>query len=229
MGKLTLMTYNIRHGAGMDDFWDISRPIDVVRKVRPDVLCLQEVDRHTGRSFGADEPAMMGHVLRPLSNWEFVKSLDFDGGEYGNAILSCEKAVSVRRFSFPGKNETRTMIACEFAAYTVCTAHLSLHDEFRMKSLDTFRELAATAEKPIFFTGDWNSKPDSAFIEAVGRELVFLSDPSVLTCHAASPTVCIDYIAVARRFADRVKLVSAQVLDEREASDHRPVVVTCEV
>ena len=226
---LTLMTYNIRHGAGMDDRWDLSRPISVVKKVRPDVLCLQEVDRFTGRSFGADEPAMMGHILHPLCHWQFVKSFDFGGGEYGNAVLSCVEPADVRRYLFPGKNEPRTMILCDFGEYAVCTAHLSLHDEFRMKSADAFAEIASACDKPVFFTGDWNSRPDSDFIKTVSGNLVFLSDPSVNTCNAAEPSVCIDYIAVDRRHASLIRLVSAEVLDEPEASDHRPVVVKVEL
>ena len=226
---LTIMTYNIKHGAGMDDFWDISRPIAVAKKVRPDVLCLQEVDRFTGRSFGADEPAMMGHILRPLYHWQFVKSLDFNGGEYGNAILSCAEPSDVKRYAFPGLHEQRTMIQCDFGDYAVCTAHLSLHDEFRMKSAETFAEIAATCDKPVFFTGDWNATPDSEFIKAVSKDLVFLSDISVFTCHAAAPNMCIDYIAVDRRHASSLRLISAEVLNEPEASDHRPVVVKVEL
>lgn len=226
---LTLMTYNIRHGAGMDNTWDISRQVAAVRKVNPDVLCLQEVDRHTKRSFGADEPAMLAHLLAPLSNWEFVKSIDFQGGEYGNAILSAETPLGVRRIPLPEPHEPRSMVVCEYGAFSVCNTHLSLYGDCRMATLDVFRELARTAKKPVFFAGDWNSSPKSPFIRALAEDLVFLSDTNAPTCHAESPRTCIDYIAVDRRHAGMVKVLSAEVPDEPLASDHRPVVVKLEL
>lgn len=226
MNQFKIMTYNIRHGSGMDDRWDISRTVDTVRRCAPDILCLQEVDRFTGRSFGADEPAMMAAMLDPLRYWEFVKSIDFGGGEYGNAVLSREKPLSVRRFALPGVNEARSLIACEFARYTVCTMHCSLHEEARMESVGTVASLAASADKPLFITGDWNAKPDSPFLAAVREHFTLLSDPSVLTCHAAVPDMCIDYVAVDTAHASSVEVLSAEVVAEPLASDHRPVLVS---
>ena len=74
-GELKLMSYNIRGGLGMDDFWDLGRSISVVKKVRPDVLCLQEVDLGTSRAYGVNEPQAMGHILRPIWRWSFSKTM----------------------------------------------------------------------------------------------------------------------------------------------------------
>ncbi len=227
--QLTIMTYNIRHGAGMDNRWNPARPADVVRKFEPDVLCLQEVDRHTGRSFGADEPAMLAHFLEPLGHWAFVKSIDYEGGEYGNALLAREEAISIIRSPLPGVNEGRSVIACEFEPYAVATLHASLHDETRLQSVDTLVRLSRTFDKPLFITGDWNATPDSPFLAAMRDTFEILSPTEFGTCPANKPRVCIDYVAVDKAHANDVRVVEAFVADEPLASDHRPVVVRLEV
>ena len=225
MTTLTLMTYNIRHGQGMDNRWDLSRSIAVARKYNLDVLCLQEVDRHTSRSFGADEPAMMGHILAPMWHWAFVKSFDYDTGEYGNAILSREASLSTVRCPLPGKNEPRSVIACEFASCAVATLHASLHDEPRLQSVDSVVRLSRTfGDKPFFVTGDWNARPDSEFLTAMREHFAILSDTSVMTIPSDKPKACIDYIAVDKAHAADIRVLETFVADEPLASDHRPVV-----
>ena len=42
--SLRIMTYNIQHGAGMDDVIDLNRQAKVIGDATPDVVGLQEVD-----------------------------------------------------------------------------------------------------------------------------------------------------------------------------------------
>ena len=42
--SLTLMTYNIRNGWGKaGDRWNIWKPIEVIRRAKPDICAMQEV------------------------------------------------------------------------------------------------------------------------------------------------------------------------------------------
>ena len=66
--SLTLMTYNIHSGWGMyGQGWNLNDPIEVIRKVRPDVCTLNEVSwGGAAKGFQVDEPTIMGHVLNPM-------------------------------------------------------------------------------------------------------------------------------------------------------------------
>ena len=46
------MSYNIRNGRGADDVQDLGRIAEVIGRVAPDVVALQEVDSVTGRMNG---------------------------------------------------------------------------------------------------------------------------------------------------------------------------------
>ena len=227
-GELTLMSYNIRGGLGMDDFWDLGRSITVVKKVRPDVLCLQEVDIGTSRSFGVNEPQAMGHILRPIWRYSFSKTMDAMGGDYGIAMLYAEKPLSEEKIIYPKaaeKNEPRSLLVCEFKDYVVCSTHLTLIDDERPLAIETMVKTAAKFDKPVFIAGDFNSTPDSPFMKELQKHFTILSDTNVKTAPANNPNCTIDYVVVDNAHAQGVKVEEFKVLDEKEASDHRPLVV----
>ncbi len=227
-GELKLMSYNIRGGLGMDDFWDLGRSIAVVKKVRPDVLCLQEVDIGTSRSFGVNEPMAMGHILRPIWRYSFSKTTDAMGGLYGIAMLYGEAPLSEMRLIYPKsnpKNEPRSLLVCEFKDYVVCSTHLTLIDEERPLAIKTMVETAAKFDKPVFIAGDFNSTPDSAFMKELQKHFTILSDTTVKTAPANKPDCTIDYVIVDNAHAKGVTVEEFKVLDEPEASDHRPLAI----
>ena len=99
--ELNLMTYNIRHGAGMDGKIDYDRTAAVIRGVNPDVVALQEVDSATQRCYGkyvGQELATRTHMIPT-----FGAAINFQGGKYGVGILSREQPLAVRRIPLPGR------------------------------------------------------------------------------------------------------------------------------
>jgi len=48
--QLKVMTYNVRHCAGMDLVLDYDRTATVIAQQQPDVIALQELDSITSRS-----------------------------------------------------------------------------------------------------------------------------------------------------------------------------------
>ena len=64
MSTVRLVTFNIHHGVGDDGRHDLPRLARVLADVHPDVVCLQEVDRHYGeRSEFADQALLLSRAL----------------------------------------------------------------------------------------------------------------------------------------------------------------------
>ena len=53
--QLQVMSYNVRHCAGMDLVVDYDRTASVIVQQQPDVVALQELDSMTGRSGHRDQ------------------------------------------------------------------------------------------------------------------------------------------------------------------------------
>lgn len=63
MKHLRVMTFNIRHGRGMDDAINLERIARVIDRAGADVVALNEVDRVTRRCGGVDQPAELAKLL----------------------------------------------------------------------------------------------------------------------------------------------------------------------
>lgn len=48
---MTIMTYNIQAGDGMDGVFNLTRQIEVIKEMKADVVGIQEVDNFTARHF----------------------------------------------------------------------------------------------------------------------------------------------------------------------------------
>ncbi|MBT8045323.1 MAG: hypothetical protein KJO79_10270, partial [Verrucomicrobiae bacterium] len=84
--ELRVLSYNIHHGVGLDGKLDLGRIAKVIRKQNPDLVALQEVDKLVTRSDKTDQAVVLAKYLG--LHVVFGKSIDFQGGVYGNAILS---------------------------------------------------------------------------------------------------------------------------------------------
>ena len=222
--SLRLMTYNIRHGAGMDDVINLNRQAGVIRDAQPDVVGLQEVDSCVKRSNYVHQAAVLAKSLGMYST--FGPAIPLTGGKYGVAILSKEKPLSHRNIPLPGK-EKRTLLVCEFQEYVFATTHLALEEDNRLTSLDIILDEAARWDKPFFICGDWNDIPSSSLITRMKRSFRFLNSitntSTNYTFPAGTPNKIIDYIAFYGRAGTSV--TKRQVINEPAASDHRPVLV----
>ena len=98
--QIHIMTYNVRHCAGIDLVVDYDRTANVIISQQPDMVALQELDSMTGRSgqkYQLDELANRTDYF-PV----YGKAIDFDGGGYGVGVLTKEKPLSIKRIPLPG-------------------------------------------------------------------------------------------------------------------------------
>lgn len=222
--EVRLMTYNVRNAIGTDGVTDYGRVASVISHYDPDVVALQELDSMTRRSGGRDLLACLSAATGMKATW--ARAIAFDGGSYGIGVLSRETPLSVRVVPLPGSEEERRLLVVEFRDYVFACTHLSLDAGDRLASAGLIASAASGWEKPFFVAGDWNARPGDPFVAAMEADFEILSDPSCPTWPADAPAECLDYVAVMRGAARRLRVVDAAVCGEPVASDHRPVMVT---
>ena len=224
-GELRVVAYNIKHGQGMDRKLDLARTAEVLRKLRPDFVALQEVDLKATRSGQVDQAAELGRLLD--MHHAFGKFMDYQGGEYGLAVLSRFPILESHVHPLPKGAEPRVVLEVvtkpegSERKLSVASIHLDwTKEELRMAQIKTLQEKLAKRTHPFVLAGDFNATPDSPTMRFVreGWAVSRKAGPR-LTCPADAPRTEIDYI-VSRGIP---KAVESRVVEEAIASDHRPV------
>lgn len=220
---LKIMTYNVRTGRGMDNVIDFDRTAEVIRRKLPQIVALQELDSATQRSGGLTTGEELSQRLGMY--FVFAPTIEFDGGAYGIGLLSQEEPRSKKIFLLPGVDERRCMLWVEFPQYNVAVTHLSLDEEERFISCQMIIDsLKSISVNPTFICGDFNSEPNSREITYMKDQADLLSNSMIPTYPADSPNVVIDYVFAYPKGLD-FTITKSKVLEEPEASDHRPVYV----
>ena len=220
---LKLMSYNVRNTKGMDGIRNLQRVANVIINEAPDVVAVQELDSMTTRS---NQQYVLGELAeRTQMHATYAPAISFQGGKYGIGILSKETPLNIRTYPLPGREEARMLLVAEFENYVFACTHLSLTEEDRLASLDIIKSSVVKSNKPYFLAGDLNDQPDSKFIQALQEDFQVLTHIKRPTFPAPEPTETIDYIAAWRHGSNDFANLSAQVLEEPVASDHRPLSV----
>lgn len=217
--QVTIMSYNVRHCAGMDWVVDYDRTAEVILKQMPDVVALQELDSMTGRSgqkYQIEELAKRTNYY-PV----FGKAIDYDGGGYGIGILTKEKPLSTKRIPLPGE-EPRVLLIVELKNYVIACTHLDLEESERLASAHLIINEAQHWQKPYILAGDWNDHPDSQLLKELTKFFT-INSGNEFTFPADEPNECIDYVATFNSFS--AETIKSIVIEEKEASDHRPLLV----
>lgn len=224
-GELRVFSYNIHHGVGLDGKLDLNRIAEVIRKQKPDLVALQEVDRKVPRSGGVDQAAALAKLLG--MHHAYGKCIDLDGGEYGNAILSKYPIQETRVHKLPGPGEARAvlegLLLVKGKRISFASVHLDWRDETtragQMRAMDGVLSLR---KHPVIVAGDFNAAPDSETMTlAAEKWSVIKKSGASLTMPADVPKTEIDYIL--HRGLNPVS-ASCLVIDEKVASDHRPLI-----
>jgi len=226
-GTLRVMTYNIHHGEGMDGVLDLIRISALVRRWDPDLVALQEVDRGTRRSALVDQAAALSRGTDMEGT--FFRAIDFDEGQYGQAVLSRVPIAKSDSFLLPNEGNREQRIAAEaFAPFgdrtiRLVTTHLDPGDStLRLQQAEALVDRYRASELPVILTGDLNATPESPVLKRLAEVWVTSDPPGVHpTFPANQPTTRIDYVLTRNRDALFVQELIA--IEEPLASDHRPV------
>lgn len=220
-GSLRFMSYNIRIGIGMDEVIDLKRVAEVINRLKPDCVALQEVDSVTERVGWIDQATELARLtgMNPI----FAPAIDRSKGRYGIAMLTREKPISIKRFPLPGDEEKRMFVIAEFEDYMLCSTHFSLVEKDRNTSACILIRELVGSNKPVLVGGDFNSRPNSQPIGMLKSRFTLLSDDKFLTFPSNKPRVCLDYIWGLNGFKYSISQVGC--IAESMASDHLPIFI----
>lgn len=237
--QLVVMSYNIRHcapyyGTSENTTANVNNVADVLKKTKPDIVFLQEVDKNTTRSLGIDQTQKLAE-LAGYPYYQFYKMQDYQGGEYGIAILSALRLKDIRNHAIPSEIEGQVIESnnvlgtakIEFNGLDICLAntHLSVYQTDRDKQLPyMLDEILAKQTCPILFAGDFNAIPSNLTIRQLGDAgyLRTNTDPKKFTIPSNAPNRELDYITY--KPAKNFEIVSHTVQTGISASDHLPII-----
>jgi endonuclease/exonuclease/phosphatase family metal-dependent hydrolase len=241
---LRVLTYNIHAGKDAQQEHNLERVARIIHDAAADVVLLQEVDRGTERSGREDQIATLARLTG--LNSAFAKSLDYQGGEYGIAVLSRFPLDSVRVVRLQvrppqersgGLHEPRVglhaIVRTPRATLHIVNTHLDPASEPTYRHQEVIGLLAHIAQTvppdaALVLGGDLNARPDTPEIVALALSFTDAwvrcgsADPGH-SFPAHEPDRRIDYLLIRHS-----SCTTARVLDVR-ASDHRPVLAAIQL
>jgi endonuclease/exonuclease/phosphatase family metal-dependent hydrolase len=234
--RLRVLTYNIHHGEGVDRKLDLERVAQVIVAQKPDLVALQEVDVKTQRTGGVDQAAELAKLTG--MHVAFGRTIDHQGGQYGNAVLSRFPIESSETHPLPGAPSAERRGALAVAvrpwargpAVTFVATHFDHQIEpDRVRQAEEINRLfAGDDEQVTLLAGDFNAEPASAPIQLLTTRWAdaAASAPDSATSPATKPRRRIDYVML--RPAGGWRVIGTTVVNEPLASDHRPVLAVVE-
>lgn len=237
--ELRLLSYNIHHGRGLDDRVDLPRIAKVVSDCSPDLVALQEVDVKTKRTGHVDQVAELAGLTGLHAR--FLKQIDYEGGEYGQAILSRWPISEPEILWLPGEpnREQRILGVVRTTgedAPKIAFASTHLHHnnaKIRLQQAQAIRKFLQEAnskaaslqqyKRPFLIAGDFNAEPQSEVMQLLSMDcnIFGFNQPAIPTFPSDQPTKQIDYIVAYP--SQSVQVMSVAIAEHTQASDHLPL------
>jgi endonuclease/exonuclease/phosphatase family metal-dependent hydrolase len=231
--RVRVLTYNIHHGQGVDGNLDLQRLAMVITAVEPDLVAVQEVDQKVERTGKVDQPAELAKLTN--LNGAFGGNFKFQGGDYGNLVLSRWPIEKQRNHKLPSlrDGEPRGVLEVEVAlpgdAGSLCllATHLD-HRQDEAERLASAKVLNELKTLPLaLLAGDLNDVPGSTTLETLRRDWTVSNEKPLPTIPVGKPDRQIDYVLF--KPGARWKVVETRVLEEAVASDHRALLAILEI
>lgn len=239
------LTFNIRHGVGLDGVHDLERVAAVIEAAAPDVVALQEVDRHLSRTDHVDQAGWLAGRLGFDATYGPVVDLgpaesgysgpDGARRQYGIALLSRVPLQEPRNLLLarPKGGEQRGLLGATITVagrrVRVFCTHLQHRSRTeRLAQATQIAESLAAAGGPVVVMGDLNARPGDPEIAPLTTVLddawAVAGDGAGFTFDAATPHARIDYVLTSGDVVARRATVM-----ETDASDHLPVLAELEL
>lgn len=231
--SIQVMTYNVHHcnppeKAGIIDVDAIAA---VISEQQADIVAVQEVDVNTNRSGKIDQAALLA-AKAGYPYYFFGKAMDYDQGQYGVLVLSKYLITDTQTYHLP-KAEVKGGEPRVLAAVTLTltdgksirfgSTHLeAFNSTSRLMQIVEINRIAGKTSLPFIIAGDLNAAVGSDVIKTLDTQFTRTCSNCPATFWEGNETGAIDFIAYSPKVAFTV--VSHQVVQNKEASDHMPVV-----
>lgn len=231
-----VLSFNILHGATTKGDFDLNVIANVIKETNPDLVALQEVDFQTNRAKKYDLATELGWrtKMAPI----FGRAMKYDGGEYGEAILSRYTFVQSRNVALPYTPGNEPRAALEIVTLlpsgdtiAFVGTHLDhLRDERdRVAQVKRINKAFSMNKYPTILAGDLNATPGSTPIELLEKmwDPSYNKDNPEPTFPSKNPRIKIDYVMYYPK--NRWRVHATEVIQDSIASDHCAYLVTLEL
>lgn len=232
-GTLKVMAYNIHHAnpPSKPGVIDVDAIVNVLKRENPDIIALQEVDVDVNRS-GKINQAREIAEKSGYPSFYFSKAIDYDGGNYGVAILSKYPLTDMQTHRLPTDASTNgeprvlslaTVTLPNGKKIKFGSTHLDAQRPAvnRLLQAREINRIAAEISLPVIIAGDFNATENSEVIKIIQSQFLLTCTNCAPTIPQVNPTRTIDFIAFKPNNAFQV--LSHKVIQESYASDHLPV------
>lgn len=248
-----LILYNVEYEEGLPGhwydylkLWRILFPppklnhelIKYLKKLKPDILALIEVDKGSFRSRYKDIPQLIEHKLgfNSLIDWvkyPFVSYLRFFHflpilSKQSNALMSKYQLYDIKNHLF---NEGAKRVVIEASVncpkkITILVAHLALGGDTRAKQLDELIKIIKKIKNEVILMGDFNTFHGTQELEKLFKKTHLIDSAKLdyskikFTEPAYHPCKRLDYVLVSKG----IKVKDYEIL-KADFSDHLPVLL----
>ncbi|MCP4976182.1 MAG: hypothetical protein GY931_08480 [Maribacter sp.] len=230
---LKVMSFNILHGATTKNDFNLDTIAGVINKYKPDLVALQEVDFKTNRAKKYDLPTEIG--IRTHMASLFARAMYYDGGEYGEAVLSNLSFIASENIPLPHQPNSEPRAALLTRLRTTngniiqfVGTHLDhLADNTdRLMQARAINKALGKSEYPTVLVGDLNDGPESETLKVLLKTFYKpqITEAYQNTWPANEPKVCLDHILF--NMPERWQVIDYEIICENYASDHCIVIAT---
>jgi endonuclease/exonuclease/phosphatase family metal-dependent hydrolase len=220
--RIRVLTFNIRHGLGLDGRQDLERTARVLRELAPDIAGLQEVDEDAERSGGIDQAAWLAGAL----GVRFASAPARGRRAHERVALLSRHPIGgaeVRWFwDGGGRGEPRGAVVAEVATTAgpvrCAVAHLSTRPVERARERRALAAMMASLPGPALLFLDANSAHLAPLERAAGLRPPPGRPPA--TFPAERPSKPVDWV-LAREPARHLE--PAWTPERETSSDHLPL------
>jgi endonuclease/exonuclease/phosphatase family metal-dependent hydrolase len=228
---IKVLSYNIHHGENTQGKLDIQGIANVILATNADLVALQEVDSSTSRVNKTDQLKELAAITGMYIY--FGKAMEFDGGSFGNGVLSRFPIEKSQSIALPAKGEgseprNAAVVTVKLPGDSLLrfiSTHLDHLDDpaDRLSQVNLLMQhVQAYPTLPLIVAGDMNAQPASKEIGILKQTFADATEKLGPTWPSDKPTQKLDYIFLYNKTQWHV--MNTLVVEETVASDHRPVI-----